>query len=212
MNIAKATKEYIEEHPYEKDCLMKGLINYSALARKISEEIKSEKKASFDAIMVALRRLSEKNAPASDNEKQIRLLLKEGKFEIKNKVSALIFDERATIDNIIYSSERALEKGTNFHIIQGTKSTTIITDDEYASEISEKLRPYLLKERQSLIQITHKCSEKVEETNGFLNHITGIFSENGVNIYEALSSWTDTIFLIDQNDGSKIFSILNFRK
>jgi len=37
MNIAKVTKSYIKKHPSIKDCIYKGVVNYSALAREIGE-------------------------------------------------------------------------------------------------------------------------------------------------------------------------------
>ena len=209
MNIAKATNEYIENHPGIKSCLKAGLINYSALARKIADELGEKKESSFDAILIACRRFVEKNKLQEPHEERIIKLVKGGKFEIRNKVSAIILDESAGIDRILEISKKIMVKTDNFHLIQGTKTFTLVLDDDFAEELEGSLKRYIVKSRKSLVQITHKTSEKVEETTGFLNHLTSIFSENGVNIYEAMSSWTDTIFLINEKDAPKIFSLLN---
>ena len=52
-SIAVLTREYIKTHPSIADCLGDGLINYSALARKISKELAIKKE---EAILIAARR------------------------------------------------------------------------------------------------------------------------------------------------------------
>jgi len=39
MNITKLSEKYINEHPSIKDCVRKGLINYSSLTRQIASEL-----------------------------------------------------------------------------------------------------------------------------------------------------------------------------
>ena len=56
-SIQKRTEEYIKHHPSIKDCLKKDIVNYSALARLISKELKIK---SIEAISVACRRYQEK--------------------------------------------------------------------------------------------------------------------------------------------------------
>ncbi len=211
MNMAKSTFEYLENHPSVKDCLKKGLINYSSLARKIASELKEDKESSFDAILIACRRFAEKYKGGGDSEKRILALLKKGRFEIHNKVSVIIFSHSVGLEGIFKVSGKAMDSADNFHLIQGTKTITVVVDDSFASDIAGSLKHFVVEYRKGLVQITHKTSEDVESTPGFLNHLTSIFSDNGVNIYEAMSSWTDTIFLIDEKDAPKVFSILGFK-
>ena len=44
INITKETENYIRDHPSIKDCLKKGLINYSSLSRKIGDEKKKQQR------------------------------------------------------------------------------------------------------------------------------------------------------------------------
>ncbi len=211
MNLAKSTFDYLENHPSVKDCLKKGLINYSSLARAIASELKEDKESSFDAILIACRRFADKYKSSQSSETRIMALLKKGRFEIHSKVSAIILSQGAGLDAVLKASGKVMDSADNFHLIQGTKTITVVVDDAFASGIADSLKHFVVKYRKGLVQMTHKTSEDVESTPGFLNHLTSIFSDNGVNIYEAMSSWTDTIFLIDENDAAKVFSLLGFK-
>jgi len=59
-NITKLTEQYIAEHPSVKDCLKKGLINYSSLTRKLCKDLNLDLKKNFDAILIACRRYHRK--------------------------------------------------------------------------------------------------------------------------------------------------------
>ena len=59
-NITKLTEGYIAEHPFVKDCLKKGLINYSSLTRQICQDLNLDPRKNFDAILIACRRFYNK--------------------------------------------------------------------------------------------------------------------------------------------------------
>ncbi|MFC1691575.1 ACT domain-containing protein, partial [Nanoarchaeota archaeon] len=86
-NITKLTEKYILEHPSIKDCLKKGLINYSALTRQISKDHKIE---AFDAVLIACRRYKRKLKIDKANEENILEILKKSKIETKNKIVAVV--------------------------------------------------------------------------------------------------------------------------
>ncbi len=210
MKVAKAVFEYLQDKPTIKHTLNEGLINYSALARKIEGDLKLEKQSKLDAIMVACKRFSEKTKPDKELNSKIVKLVKNGKFELKNKTSAFVIaDNESTWEKIFELAKKTKPKSDNFHIIQGTKTITLIIDDEFGQEVEKILSNQIVKSRKNLIQITHKTSEKIEQTPGFLNYLTSIFFENGINIYECMSSWTDSIFLVDEKDAQKIFKLFS---
>ena len=70
-NTTEMTNEYINEHPHIKNCLKRGLINYSALARYIAKELDIEKKSSKEAILIASRRKQDSLKKEFGPEKEI---------------------------------------------------------------------------------------------------------------------------------------------
>ena len=89
------TQEYIETHISIKDCLKKGLINYSALSRLIAKDLSVEKKTSKEAILIASRRFKDKIKTIPLEDKIVKLF-KKSNVEIKNNI--VIF----TIDKSVY--------------------------------------------------------------------------------------------------------------
>ena len=209
MKLAQATFEYIENHPSISNCLKQGLVNYSALARKIADDLGQEKQSSFDAILIACRRYAEKSKFGNDLDKEIVSLFKTGKFEAKSKISILIIDECVGLENLIHEVDGIAGKSDNFHLIQGTKTFNLVIDDSLAVEVEKKFKPYIISTSNNLVQITHKTNSKIKDTRGFLAFLTGLFSDNGINIVDAVSSWTDTIFLINEKDFACAIKLLN---
>ncbi|MDO8428401.1 MAG: hypothetical protein Q7S92_04255, partial [Candidatus Diapherotrites archaeon] len=60
-SLSKAISNYLSNYPYIKIGLKEGIINYSALARKISPEIEktTSKKVNEETVMVAIKRYSD---------------------------------------------------------------------------------------------------------------------------------------------------------
>lgn len=100
-STTELTIDYIKEHPHIKNCLKKGLINYSSLARLISKELKIEKTSSKEAILIAARRFQEKLKKELVNEQKIRTLLSKSEIDIKNKINVLILSKHIDLDYII---------------------------------------------------------------------------------------------------------------
>ena len=52
------------------------------------------------------------------------------------------------------------------------------------------------------------CSKNIENVPGCVAFLTSLFAENGVNITECLSCWTDTLFVIHADDVSRAIGFL----
>ncbi len=73
----KLTEKYIQEHVSIKDCLKKGIINYSALSRLIADSIQSEKITSNEAILIASRRFKKKIKDTSSEDAILKMFQKQ---------------------------------------------------------------------------------------------------------------------------------------
>jgi len=208
METAKLTVEYIKEHPYIKSCLKKGLINYSALARLISENLRIEKKTSLEAILVAARRYQEKLKNDFVNEKKIRDLLSDSEIEIKNKINTFIVNKNIDFGLIETLQKRVKKENGTLFILEGSESYTIIIQGH--PELEKELSMIIIHEKKNLAMIKIKSPRQIENTIGVLSYLTSLFAENGVNIIEFMSSWKDTLFIIDLKDINKTMDFLNF--
>ncbi|MFB6077078.1 MAG: ACT domain-containing protein, partial [Candidatus Nanohaloarchaea archaeon] len=54
-SVAEEVEEYVEKRPYIREALAQEVVNYSALARQVQEEVSG----GFEAVKMALRRHTE---------------------------------------------------------------------------------------------------------------------------------------------------------
>ncbi len=209
-NTTEQTREYIDEHPYVKNCLKKGLINYSALARHISEELNIEKKSSKEAILIAARRIHDKLKKEFMQEKEITKLLSKSEIEIKNKIVVFILEKDIIFENIKKIQTQIKKEHGFSYVLEGSDNYTVITQEKFVQNIKQIFKSKITKANRNMVLINIKSPKDIETISGVISYLTSLFAENGVNVYEFLSCWTDTIFIIDSKHLNKAINFLNF--
>jgi len=210
VNITKLTEVYISEHPFVKDCLKKSLINYSSLTRQICIDLNLDAKKNFDAVLIACRRYYSKIKTESSTEKKIIDILKNSKIEIKNKINVLVLEKAIIFSNLLDIEKEAKKVNETFHIIEGANAVTIITSNDFDKKIKKTFRNKVIKENIDLVEVILKSPKQIETTAGVVSYIYSLLGENNINIFETLSCWTDTIFLVEEKDLSKVLEFLRF--
>jgi len=210
LNITKLTEVYIAEHPFVKDCLKKGLINYSSLTRQICIDLNLNPKKNFDAILIACRRYYNKIKTEATTEKKILDILRNSKIEVKNKISAIVLEKDIVFSNLLDLEKDAKKSFETFHIIEGANAITIITSNDFGKKVKKVFMNRIIKEKTNLVEVILKSPKQIDTTSGVIAYIYSLLGENSINIYETLSCWTDTIFLIEEKDLSKVMEFLRF--
>ena len=210
VNVTKLTEDYISEHPYVKDCLKKGLINYSSLTRQICSDLDLSLKKNFDAVLIACRRYFRKIKSEATTEKKIVDILKGSKIEAKNKINSIILEKNIVFSNLLELEKEAKKILETFHIIEGTASVTIITTDDFSKKVKQVFRNKIIKEYPNLVEVILKSPREIVTTAGVISYIYSLLGENDINVVDTLSSWTDTIFLVEEKDLSTVMEFLRF--
>jgi aspartokinase len=209
-NITRLTEQYISEHPSIKDCLKKGLINYSSLTRQICKNQNLDSKKNFDAILIACRRYYRKVSKETVLENKIIKILKGSKLEVKNKIVVVLVEKDIYYGHLIELQKEIKKKKELFHIIEGSNTITVITSNEFLNIVKRFFRNKIIKINENLAEITLKSSEDLEKTPGVIAYLSSLLAENGINIIETMSTWTDTLFVIDEKDIAKVMELLSF--
>ena len=210
MSITKLTEDHILQHPSIKDCLKNGLINYSSLSRKIASDLNLNLKKNFDAILIACRRFRRKLKQEQILESKILKILKESKVEIKNKIIAVVIEKDVFFGNLLHLEKEIKKKREIFRVIEGLSAITVITSEDFLDLIRRYFKNKIILENKKLAEITIKSPKEIETTPGTYAYLCSLFGENNINIVETLSCWTDTIFLINEEDVGKVMSLLRF--
>ena len=210
MSITKLAERYIMEHPSIKDCLKNGLINYSSLSRQIANELNLNPKKHFDAILIACRRLKRKLKKEDNFEWGILKILKQSKIEIKNKIIAVVLEKDIFFENVLAIAKEIKRKKEVFKVIEGVSGITIVTTEDFLPLIRKHYKNKIIVENGNLAEITIKSPKEIETTAGTYAYLCSLLGENNINIVETLSCWTDSIFLIKEEDVGKAMGLLRF--
>lgn len=209
ISVSKVVETFVNQKPFVRECLKKDLINFSQLARLIIFE-KNLSENSFDAVLIACRRQFEKLKLGKEFESKIFDLLKNSKIEIKNKICVVVFSNKIPISALTDLVNEFSKKNELFHLIQGSSAITIIFSEEFLEKIKISFKGFIVSEQKNLVEIIVKTEKEIEETPGVLAFLFGRISEFGINIIETVSSWTDTIFVIEEKDLAKTMQALKF--
>lgn len=191
-NISRLVWLYVKRRPYLKEVIREGVVNYSALARKISIEAFGDVKKE-NAVKMALIRLTKRMEELeSDIERRILALLKKSSMIIKSKVAVVI-------------STRQLEGVKPLSFAKSGRHITYILEQRELDGLEKK--PSRIEENLNLITI--ESPEELEEVPGVISYILGALASEGINVVEFISCYTDTLLVVKSADTERAYSILS---
>lgn len=194
MKIANIVEKYIDSHQCAKDSLKKGLINYSALARQIIDDLKL-KKEDFDAILIGCRRYKQKTKDDAF-EAKVKSVIKNLKLTIKNKITGLTFDK----NNFFDIKEM---KNQGYLLLSSVKDTIFVSQDE-SEKIEKELKSKWIEEKDNLALL----SLKNDEAGLALSTIFTLFQNHKVEILSSAFSGSELDIIIDEKDLSNAIDVL----
>lgn len=191
-NISSLVWLYVKRRPYLKEVIREGVVNYSALARKISIEAFGDV-GKENAVKMALIRLTKKMEELESGiEGRILRLLKSSSMLIKSKVAVII-------------SARQIEGLKPLSYAKSGRHITYILEQRELEALEKK--PSRVEENLNLITI--ESPEELEEVPGVISYILGALASEGINVVEFISCYTDTLLVVKQADTERAFAILS---
>jgi hypothetical protein len=205
--VAETTRKYIDRHPSIRDCISKDLINFSSLARRIMKDtgVKHE-----EAVLAASRRYAAKLSK-TDFEGGIMNVFEESRLELKTRICIVVAkNEWIVLKNLEDVVRRILSEKSIMQVMQSANGITVVSEDKYLPSITRAIgHDHIISVRQNLAEITVKSPARIEDTPGAFAYITSMLSEQGINLLEAVSCYTDTIFVVTRDDMMLAFDILS---
>jgi len=206
-SLAEKTRSYIDAHPSIKDCISKGLVSYSSLARLIMKDLGIENE---EALMIACRRYADKLSVTSDHEKDVLKILKDSRLEMRTKICIVTAKNDWTVlhkmDNLF---KDLWNENSVMQVVQSASAVTIIADRNLKDRIMDTVGKFnVIKIRENLVEIAVKSPERIVDTSGVIAYLITNLSDAGINIEETVSCHTDTIFIVKESDMIDAYSVL----
>ena len=197
-SVAERVREYLDGHPTLGDAIRLKIGNYSAIARRVSEDLGV---SASDAVLAACRRYPRARGEVS-REAGVQRVMRKSRIETRTKVAALTLSQGADVlQRLGDVVEELLDESLLCRVIQVSRGTVVIVDEDSVARVLRRLREsQLISVRKNLVEVAVTSPESIEETPGLLRHLAGVLAAQGINIVEALSCYTDTIFLLHEDD------------
>ncbi len=205
-STAELTEKFISEHPAIKDCLKKGLINYSALSRFIAAEL--PKGTSSEAVAIAAIRFRD-GIKDEKRDREISSLFRRSNLEVKNNIMRFTIAKHIYPDSLIDIEREVKKHRWLFFAIEGTETITLLVQKQSAPLIQKRLKSFIVSTKKDLSLITF-TSTGIQETEGAVAYLTGLFFENGINIEEFMSCYDDTLIVIKSSNVPRAMTFLSF--
>lgn len=206
-SVAHSVRAYIDARPVIRDALAMDIINLSALTRRIRDETGL---GTEEAVLVACRRYTPKHAQP-DYQAGIRKVLDKSKLEVRTRVATLILHPSWKLFAKLEKAMGALQgRNQPIHVLHGSESITIITDESIMDEMVAILgTDDLIKRRKGLVELNIRTPDTIEDIPGILAFLASSLAARGINFVEVVSCYKDNMFLIDEPDLFKAFEVLN---
>lgn len=196
----------MDAQPAIKECLSEGLVNLSALARKIAKDANI---AGVDAVLAGCRRY--RVPPRSVvREQALRRLFHRSRLETRTRVATVTV--RYSYDNLV-----RLEKIVNeillsnriIRLIPTSRGIVLILEDDTLPVVTKAIsHSNVLAIRKGLVELSVTSPQSIEEIPGVLAFVMTSLASRGLNALQVMSCYTDTILVIEERDLMEAFRIL----
>jgi aspartokinase len=187
-SVAQLVRETLQMRPSLLDALKLNIVNYSAMARLLQDEIGE---GSLEAIKAAVIRLSEEITDKRGlQEEKVISILKETKVALQDKIAVLISPKELEIPYLV----TAYLTDSYVYVVDQTRLKTKLDESVQVSS--------------NLIALVLISPSRVENTPGFVSFITQLLASWNINIVEFISCSTNTVIVLDAKDALHAFSIL----
>jgi len=216
ITVAEEVRRIIETSPFLEEGLARGIINTSALARELQPEIEDSlmKSVSASAIMMALKRLSQKIERSRRFDVQRRFLEDVGDLTVRSNLvgytylrSATMFEhQKQLLDSLRNHADRFL---TFTHAVSETTILVSARLDETVEEIFET--ETLVKKMTELSAVIIKFGGDAVSTPGVHYPIFRQLAWKNINVVEVVSTQQELILIIEKRQVDQAFStLMNF--
>lgn len=213
ITIPEAVANLLKNKPFINEFLGEGIINYSALARKLKPEIEKmlRKDIKEGAVVMALKRM-----PITiDQRISLKLnmvISKMGDITVRSNLSDFTFinSESLREKEKLLIDAMSQEKDGFYTISKGVHETTIVISkpfEEKALKIFKKER--LLSSKSKLSSVTIKMPQENQTTPGLYYFLFKKMAENGINIVEVVSTTNEITIIVYHNDAQKAFAAIS---
>lgn len=212
VTIPNAVEEVIKMKPFLENALVEGLVNLSALARKLKPEIEKKvgKEVNDSAVIMALNRLVPRLELMSVMKFK-RVVENIGDIIVRSNLTDITY---ANSHTLFEKQAHLLDKVRNMKDVfctfsQGIYETTLVVSSSIADLVKDIFKDEkLIAQSDSLSSITVKLPTENTVCPGVYYYIFKELAWDNINITEVISTTNEFTVVISDHDIHRAFTIL----
>ena len=209
--VAEAVESLVSAAPFLEDGLALGILNLSALARRLRPRIEAElhKEVSDAAVMMALKRLAPRFA--SKTAEVNRLLRRMGELTVRSSLVEFTFRNSETIlerqQELLAAVHR--RRDTFLTVTQGVFEVTVIASALLAGKIEQVFAGERTVSRlDDLSAINIRLPRETVHTPGVHYVLLKQLAFANINVVEVVSTFTELTVVLSHREVDRAFSVL----
>ena len=212
-SIPEVTEKIILESPYFLEALRDGLLNISAVSRKIKPFVESElkKEVKTAAIVMAMKRFSENINPNKDKKLQ-SILNNLSEITVRSNLVEFTFKNSDSLKTkqVKLISKINEQKDTFLTLSRGVFETTMVISKSEVEIIKNLYKDEIcLSNINNLSSITIKLPKENTEIAGVYYYLLKRLAWRGINITAVISTTNEFTIVLKEEEINTAFSILN---
>ena len=207
-NINSGVWKAIDSDAAIKRALLEGLINTSALARKLAAD--NGWQDNIDAVISAIRRY-EGSSTQKDYLKAVYKLLKEAKLSTKTKLVAVLLKKNADIRKRLASlyAQIEFEAGETLRIFEVTKYIKLIIDERTMPRLNELINQKdIVEVIKGIGELSIDYTVDITKTPGLFAALSNELAINEVSIVDSMICHREHIIIVRVEDIEQAFRII----
>lgn len=208
MSVPEAVKEIITRNRSIYDCMKMDLINYTALAVKIQQEVEKEigRSVNLNTIVVAIKRYAD--SFLEKEEIKDESVLKNARLSLQDGIMDIKFSSKDSTMNPMDLLDKFSKVTNDYEFFRLADSFRFLTEDvEDIREIFGDManRDDLFSTGLAKIRISVPANHNRSD---IVSYVAEVLHNNGIVIVNAFFSQDSIIIILNEKDASKAYEIL----
>jgi SpoU rRNA methylase family enzyme len=209
LSTSMMVRNYVIRYPSVVECLRKGIINHSKLARLIQRE---HPKAQITALIAAVRRLAIRSLGKTNSDAALDKVFEHSRLTAQGGVSLVICASLKDISLITMLKEKALEQGELFLFMEGILNFTIVTSQTYLTFVKKAFKKSIKASYENLALLSVSLPYSSVHTHGVSARLTGLLAASGIPILQEMTSGGEYFIVLATRDLTAAIEVLEWRR
>lgn len=211
VTVTAILRKILKKYPYYAEALGRGIVNYSALARLLKEEVQGERMESVseEAIAIALKRLSVDQKKHLESDQSIQPVLG---LTNRSGLSVFSFQKSPKLTKCYQELLKYTEKLDNpfLHYDQGTRDVNLIVSQDVVAKLKALTRgEKLFKTYSDCSIVTVTMTHKSLDYPGVCERFFRVLAWEKINLISFFHTHGEVSFVVEKKDASKTYEVIS---